>query len=94
MNKTNYEKCVDKGFISNITRGGRDVFQLLEAKTYYFLCGRGFCFHGMKVDINVEPLPPDNASLIVPEKACSTRKMNQIKLSSVLLVLAMTWIFL
>jgi len=93
VNKTNYEKCVDKGFISNITRGGRDVFQLLEAKTYYFLCGRGFCFHGMKVEINVEPLEPENASPTVPEKACSPRKKNQIKLF-VLLVLVMTWIFM
>jgi hypothetical protein len=93
VNKTNYEKCVDKGFISNITRGGRDVFQLLEAKTYYFLCGRGFCFHGMKVEINVKPLEPDNVSPTVLEKACSPRKMNQIKLF-VLLVLVMIWIFM
>ncbi|TKY57083.1 Lamin protein [Spatholobus suberectus] len=54
VNKTGYEKCVDKGFIQNISRGaGRDVFQLTEFKTYYFLSGGGYCWHGMKVAINV-----------------------------------------
>ncbi|XP_022640531.1 lamin-like protein [Vigna radiata var. radiata] len=54
VNKTNYENCIDTNFIQNITKGGRDVVQLLEARTYYFLCGRGFCFEGMKIAINVE----------------------------------------
>ncbi|CAI0452225.1 unnamed protein product [Linum tenue] len=58
VNKTSYETCNDVGFIKNITRGGRDVYQLTEAKTYYFLSGRGFCYGGLKVAIPVENIPP------------------------------------
>lgn len=75
VNRSSYEKCIDKGFISNITRGGRDVFNLTEAKTYYFLDGRGFCIKGMKVSVLVEeyfppirPLssPPDSPRPLFP----------------------------
>ncbi|XP_039690175.1 lamin-like protein isoform X2 [Medicago truncatula] len=54
VNKTSYENCIDTGFIKNITRGGgRDVFLLTEAKTYYFISGGGFCQRGVKVAIDV-----------------------------------------
>lgn len=46
------------GFIKNITKGGRDVFQVIEAKKYYFINGGGYCLGGMKVAINVENLHP------------------------------------
>lgn len=51
VNKTSYENCIDRNFIENITRGGRDVFSLTEAKPYYFLSGNGYCFKGMKVAV-------------------------------------------
>ncbi|CAL5185930.1 unnamed protein product [Lathyrus oleraceus] len=54
VNKTSYENCIDTDFIKNVTRGGRDVVQLIEAKTYYFISSGGYCFHGMKVAVNVE----------------------------------------
>ncbi|KAI6670325.1 hypothetical protein NL676_005210 [Syzygium grande] len=44
VNETSYESCNSQGFISNVTRGGRDVFELKEAKTYYFICSRGYCW--------------------------------------------------
>ncbi|XWS71796.1 hypothetical protein CRYUN_Cryun03dG0169200 [Craigia yunnanensis] len=69
VNKTSYEKCNENDFITNITRGGRDVFELKEAKSYYFISGRGFCFQGMKVAVNVEDLPPTPAP--TPEKSSS-----------------------
>ncbi|KAG5226965.1 lamin protein [Salix suchowensis] len=50
--------CNDQGFIKNITRGGRDVVQLTEARPYYFLSSGGYCWGGMKVAINVEDLAP------------------------------------
>ena len=54
VNKTGYENCIDTRFIKNITRGGgRDVFQLTEDKTYYFISGGGFCWQGLKVAIDV-----------------------------------------
>ncbi|XP_052191030.1 lamin-like protein [Diospyros lotus] len=54
VNKTNYEQCNDQNFITNITRGGRDVFNLTQAKPYYFLSSGGYCFNGMKLAINVQ----------------------------------------
>lgn len=59
VNKTSYESCIDKDYIYNVTRGGRDVFHLTEAKTYYFLSGRGYCYKGMKVDVFVEQSPSE-----------------------------------
>ncbi|CAN0924341.1 Lamin-like protein [Linum grandiflorum] len=53
VNKTSYEVCQDQGFINNVTRGGRDVVQLTEARPYYFLSGGGYCWGGMKVQVNV-----------------------------------------
>ncbi|XP_050214027.1 early nodulin-like protein 20 [Mercurialis annua] len=63
VNKTSYDKCVDKDFITNITRGGRDVFNLTNAKPYYFLSGRGYCAKGMKLAVNVQFAPPDPVPL-------------------------------
>ncbi|KAI4352527.1 hypothetical protein L6164_006767 [Bauhinia variegata] len=54
VNKTSYENCNDRDFIKNITRGGRDVVQLTEAKTYYYISGGGYCYHGMKVLVSVQ----------------------------------------
>ncbi|XP_058727414.1 early nodulin-like protein 20 [Vicia villosa] len=54
VNQTSYENCIDTNFIKNVTRGGRDVVQLIEAKTYYFISSGGYCFHGMKVAVNVQ----------------------------------------
>ncbi|KAL1338171.1 hypothetical protein AAHE18_10G192100 [Arachis hypogaea] len=53
MNKTSYEKCIDRDFIKNVTRGGRDVVHLTEPRAYYFLSSGGYCFHQMRVAINV-----------------------------------------
>ncbi|KAH0996570.1 hypothetical protein GBA52_020434 [Prunus armeniaca] len=60
VNNTSYEKCIDKDFIKNITGGaGRDVFNLTQTKTYYFLSSGGYCFQGLKVAVNVlRPMPP------------------------------------
>ncbi|KAI3439514.1 Sacchrp_dh_NADP domain-containing protein [Psidium guajava] len=72
VNETSYEACNSQGFISNVTRGGRDVFQLKEAKTYYFICSRGYCWGGMKLRVNIvvaSPTPapsPSGATLLPP----------------------------
>ncbi|KAK7300311.1 hypothetical protein RJT34_11154 [Clitoria ternatea] len=87
VNKTNYESCRDTEFIKNITRGGgRDVFQLTEAKTYYFLSGGGFCWHGMKVAIHVtENSAPATAP--APSKGVSPSDAAGIQFNQGLLVL-------
>lgn len=60
VNQTNYESCNSQDFIKNVTGGaGRDVFQLTDPKTYYFICSKGYCWGGMKVAITVlEPPSP------------------------------------
>ncbi|XP_010521597.1 PREDICTED: lamin-like protein [Tarenaya hassleriana] len=69
VNQTAYEQCIETGFISNVTRGGRDVFQLVQTKPYYFICGRGYCKNSMKVAVNVlppQPPPPPSPSILSP----------------------------
>ncbi|XP_015583136.1 lamin-like protein isoform X2 [Ricinus communis] len=61
LNQTSYEDCNDQGFIFNVTRGGRDVYQLKEARPYYFLSSGGYCWNGMKLAISVEELAPTPA---------------------------------
>ncbi|CAK7331943.1 unnamed protein product [Dovyalis caffra] len=63
VNKMNYDNCSDRNFITNITRGGRDVFNLTVARPYYFLSGHGYCFKGMKLAVYVQYAPPDPAPL-------------------------------
>lgn len=93
VNKTSYENCIDTDPIKNVSRGGgRDVFQLQEEKTYYFLSGGGFCWHGMKVAIDVteyvapapEPTPPKSGD------ACGI----QINHTLVVLILILMWTIL
>lgn len=59
VNKANYERCISDHPIKNYTRGaGRDIVPLYETRAYYLLDGRGGCFHGMKLTVTVEKLPP------------------------------------
>ncbi|KAG8494963.1 hypothetical protein CXB51_012345 [Gossypium anomalum] len=67
VNETSYANCIEENFINNITKGGRDVFNLTMPKPYYFISGRGYCFKRMKVAIfvqNYQPLPITNGSLL------------------------------
>ncbi|KAK9735968.1 hypothetical protein RND81_04G241800 [Saponaria officinalis] len=63
VNETGYKDCNPNFMITNITRGaGRDIYELKEAKSYYFICTRGYCWGGMKVAINVTSSPPPTLS--------------------------------
>lgn len=90
VNKTNYENCIDTDFITNITRGGRDVFQLVEARPYYFICGRDFCYQGMKIAINVDEPTTTLPPIALPSKAFPSSGMSNTKLL-VLLVTILVW---
>lgn len=89
INETNYEQCNDREFITNITRGGRDVFQLTEARPYYFLSSGGYCYNGMKLAINVESSPPAPAP--APAKASPTKTRTQVVLTVVSATAALMW---
>ncbi|TKY57084.1 Lamin protein [Spatholobus suberectus] len=89
VNKTSYENCMDAGFIRNISRGGgRDVFQLTDAKTYYFISEGGFCWHGMKVAIHVtEGVAPTLAPSPNASDACGI----QVNLILSLFIFVLIW---
>lgn len=55
VNRTGYDNCTMDGLAGNWS-SGKDFIPLDEAKTYYFICGNGHCFSGMKVSVIVHPL--------------------------------------
>ncbi|GLT56546.1 hypothetical protein SLA2020_295810 [Shorea laevis] len=93
VNKTSYESCNDQGFIQNITHGGRDVFQLTEARTYYFLSSGGYCWHGMKVTVNVETPLEAPAPAPTPAKSHFTSNSGTCP-TSLFLVLTLAVLYL
>ncbi|KAF5744972.1 lamin-like protein [Tripterygium wilfordii] len=72
VNKTGYDKCIDTNFVMNITRGGRDVFNLTEPKPYYFISGGGYCFKGMKLAITAKDSPPASPIVIASGSPTAT----------------------
>ncbi|XP_030491926.2 early nodulin-like protein 19 [Cannabis sativa] len=61
VNKTGYDNCTIEGAVGNWS-SGKDFILLKEAKRYYFICGNGQCFSGMKVSVVVHHLPPPPSS--------------------------------
>ncbi|KAL0380341.1 UNVERIFIED_CONTAM: Blue copper protein [Sesamum angustifolium] len=62
VNKTGYDNCTTEGASGNWS-SGKDFILLDKAKRYYFICGTGGCFNGMKVSVLVHrslrhPSPP------------------------------------
>ncbi|KAF8393022.1 hypothetical protein HHK36_021263 [Tetracentron sinense] len=57
VNQTGYDNCTIEGALGNWS-SGKDFILLDKAKRYYFICGTGGCFNGMKVSVLVHPLPP------------------------------------
>ncbi|WRX26057.1 Phytocyanin domain - like 10 [Theobroma cacao] len=61
VNQTGYDNCTTEGALGNWS-SGKDFIPLNESKRYYFICGNGQCFTGMKVSVLVHPLPSPAAS--------------------------------
>ncbi|KAL0463986.1 UNVERIFIED_CONTAM: Lamin-like protein [Sesamum latifolium] len=66
VNKTGYDNCTTEGATGNWS-SGKDFILLDKAKRYYFICGNGGCFSGMKVSVLVHPLPPPPKSAVAAE---------------------------
>ncbi|XP_057481381.1 early nodulin-like protein 20 [Actinidia eriantha] len=93
VNDTNYNNCNDQNFITNITRGGRDVFNLTQARPYYFLSSGSYCFQGMKLAIHVEVYVPPPVPVPAPKKSGSINAGSKIFLT-IALEIALLWAFL
>ncbi|XP_039042341.1 lamin-like protein [Hibiscus syriacus] len=97
VNQTSYDNCIEQDSIKNITKGGRDVFNLTEAKPYYFISGGGHCsMGGMKVALIVQdyisvPSPLTNASFPITVSSASEfpEKLYHFVLAAVFLACVM-----
>ncbi|QCE02177.1 lamin-like protein [Vigna unguiculata] len=88
VNQTGYDNCTTEGAVGNWS-SGKDFIPLNKAKKYYFICGNGQCFSGMKVSVTVLPLPPPPTSAIsaehsTPHSASSLLFKRSLLLSSLL----------
>ncbi|KAF2321533.1 hypothetical protein P3X46_010763 [Hevea brasiliensis] len=63
VNQTGYDNCTTEGALGNWS-SGKDFIPLNKAKRYYFICGNGQCFNGMKVSVLVHPLSPPPSSSV------------------------------
>ena len=61
VNQTGYDNCTTEGAVGNWS-SGKDFIPLNKAKRYYFICGNGQCFNGMKVSVLVHPLTSPTAA--------------------------------
>ncbi|CAN0862200.1 Lamin-like protein [Linum grandiflorum] len=61
VNESGYDNCTTEGATGNWS-SGKDFILLDEAKRYYFICGNGQCFNGMKVSVVVHALPSPSAA--------------------------------
>ncbi|XP_030546965.1 lamin-like protein [Rhodamnia argentea] len=70
VNRTGYDNCTTEGAIGNWS-SGKDFIPLNKAKRYYFICGNGQCFNGMKVSVLVHPLPPPPSASVAAGNSSS-----------------------
>ncbi|OMO85676.1 Plastocyanin-like protein [Corchorus capsularis] len=71
VNQTGYDNCTTEGAVGNWS-SGKDFIPLNKAKRYYFICGNGQCFNGMKVSVLVHPLPTPTGSPVAHHKSNSS----------------------
>ncbi|GMH19353.1 hypothetical protein Nepgr_021197 [Nepenthes gracilis] len=92
VNKTDYETCNSDHPLVNWTRGaGRDLIPLNVTKHYYIISGKGFCYGGMKLAINVaNPPPPPSASPVTSD--CPTTPYRaQMVIMPIAFTIAAAW---
>ncbi|XP_051116025.1 lamin-like protein [Andrographis paniculata] len=92
VNQTGYDNCTTEGAAGNWS-SGKDFIPLNKAKRYYFICGNGGCFSGMKVSVLVHPLPPPPSSSVAgrPENSAAVSPRRRV-LGAALGVALSAWI--
>ncbi|GMH15689.1 hypothetical protein Nepgr_017530 [Nepenthes gracilis] len=94
VNKTDYETCNSDHPLVNWSRGsGRDLIPLNVTKHYYIISGKGFCYAGMKLAINVENPPPSPSPSPLQSRSSRIPFRAQIAMPIALAVAAL-WDFL
>lgn len=95
VNKTGYDNCTIEGAVGNWS-SGKDFIPLNKAKRYYFICGTGGCFSGMKVSVMVHPLPSPPKSVLAAThastKSAAPAAARWINSMSVMGLFALLWI--
>ncbi|CAH9106798.1 unnamed protein product [Cuscuta europaea] len=71
VNQSGYDNCTTEGAVGNWS-SGKDFILLDKPKRYYFICGLGQCFNGMKVSVLVHPVAPPPATSTVPANHSKT----------------------
>ncbi|KAK9149848.1 hypothetical protein Scep_008605 [Stephania cephalantha] len=92
VNRTGYDNCTTEGAVGNWS-SGKDFIPLDKAKRYYFICGNGGCFSGMKVSVVVHELPstPHAAAAAKPEEKSGAGSV-VLAIPVVVVVVVATWI--
>ncbi|KAM7471624.1 hypothetical protein LguiA_009807 [Lonicera macranthoides] len=94
VNESGYDNCTIEGAKGNWS-SGKDFILLTKAKRYYFICGTGGCYNGMKVSVLVHPLPPPPAaSASAAEhstKSAAPVPPGSVVVATILAVLASIW---
>ncbi|CAK9157466.1 unnamed protein product [Ilex paraguariensis] len=94
VNQTGYDNCTTEGAVGNWS-SGKDFIPLNKARRYYFICGNGGCFSGMKVLVVVHPLPsPSNAAVAADHsstKSAAASVVGGAAMVMPLLVMASIW---
>ncbi|KAF3450984.1 hypothetical protein FNV43_RR07073 [Rhamnella rubrinervis] len=95
VNQTGYDNCTTEGAVGNWS-SGKDFIPLNKAKRYYFICGNGQCFNGMKVSVVVHPLPSP-PSVAMASNHSSTHSsapvIPRLGFGSLLVSYALIWMF-
>lgn len=68
VNQSGYDNCTTEGAVGNWS-SGKDFIPLNEAKRYYFICGNGQCYSGMKVSVIVHHLPSPPSAAVAAESS-------------------------
>ncbi|MCL7036603.1 hypothetical protein MKW94_012942 [Papaver nudicaule] len=91
VNQTGYDNCTIEGATGNWSKG-KDFILLDKAQRYYFICGTGGCYQGMKVTVLVHPLPsppPSKNHTSSDEKSAATITPQIVPWSSSLMVVVL-----
>lgn len=93
VDEVGYNKCDASNPITNYSKGRSYAFELNRTQMYYFICSYGYCYQGMKLAVNAEPLPPpsspvsgksSSAPAIIPRSAAAAVTLASAALAALL----------